>query len=299
MRKSGGLGLFCLVLVLLCAGCGSSPTPPVDSTAAGRVISPADALAAMTVPHGWIEAGTLQDYTVDDLYDLVNGQADAFFAYGFHGVAVRDYADSTGTGLRIEVWQLSTPADAFGLYSTFRAGAERAVGNEGDADPGRRLDIWQDRFFVRLFAPQPIDDAELTAFGQAVAAILPQGGEPPALIERLAKDGLLERSTIFFREEISIQSLLWLGGQNLLGLDSETGGVLASYETEAGVARLLLVEYQDGASAMAAKKELRGGEVDSLVAVEVEGNLLAAVFGTVEEADAQALLAKTLGDDQE
>ena len=113
----------------------------------------------------------------------------------------------------------------------------------------------------------------------------------------MPEDGLLERNAIFFREEISIQSILWLGGQNLLSLGPETGGVLAAYDTGNGVARLLLVEYQDGASASAAQEALRGGEIDSLVAVEVQDTLLAAVFGAVSETDAQALVAAALADD--
>jgi hypothetical protein len=159
----------------------------------------------------------------------VDGQAEAFFAYGFEQVAVRRYENAEGAVLRVEVWQLATPADAYGLFTASITGTPAAIGNDGDADPGRRLAFWQDRYTVHVRARQELDDADLWGFGEAVSAALPEGGERPALVDRLPPDGLVERSAIFFHEEISIQSDLWLGGENLLGLGLETDGVLARW----------------------------------------------------------------------
>jgi hypothetical protein len=189
---------------------------------------------------------------------------------------------------------MATPADAYGLFTTYRAGVPVSVGNEGDADPGRRLDLWQDRYFVRVFARQPLPEADLRAFADAVVGVLPSGGEPPALVDRLPQDGLVAHSAVFFRLEISIQSYLWLGGENLLGLGPKTEGVLAQYDVGGQTAQLLLVQYLDAASASAGLEALQGGQVGGMVAAQARENLLGAVFGAVDEASANELMTVAL-----
>ena len=132
----------------------------------------------------------------------MDGQAESFFAYGFEQVAVQRYQDAQGSLLNVEIWQLATPADAYGLFSTARAGSPAAIGNEADSDPGRRLAFWQERCFVSLNALQPVPDETLQAFAQAISSKLPPGGERPAIVDRLPPSGLVERSAIFFHEEI-------------------------------------------------------------------------------------------------
>lgn len=245
---------------------------------------------------GWTPISEAKVFDTETLYDLVNGQADAFFAYAFEQVAVGSYEHADGAALRIEIWQLATPADAYGLFTTHRFGTAVPIGDEGDGDPGRRLDFWQGRYFVRLFAVQAIRDADLQAIAQMVADALPAGAEPPMLTSRLPQAGLMERDTIFYREEISIQSHLWLGGQNLLGLGPETEGVLARYTVGDETAILLLVHYPDAEAALAALEALRTGGFDSLAAADVQANLLGAVFGAVSEAQARVLLADAFND---
>jgi len=52
---------------------------------------------------GWTPVDEIQAFDAETLYDLVDGQADAFFAYGFEQVAVQSYEGEDGI-LRLEVW---------------------------------------------------------------------------------------------------------------------------------------------------------------------------------------------------
>jgi len=63
---------------------------------------------AGTLP-GWTPTGEAEVFDRENIYDLVNGQAEAFFAYGFEQVAVQSYENTGGAVLRVEVWQLATP----------------------------------------------------------------------------------------------------------------------------------------------------------------------------------------------
>jgi len=277
------VGLACLLASVLLAGCGEGENL-------------ADTLPKSATVPGWSSAGKLQRFVLDDLYELVDGQADSFFAYGFEEVVVRDYENAAGETVRIEVWRLATPADAYGLFSVTRAGQPVALGNGGDGDAGRRLDFWQDRYLVRLFAASPLDDASLQSLALAVSAKLPDGGAEPRLLELLPADGMVEGTEVFFHSEISIQDRLWLGGQNVLGLGPNTEAVLARYTSAEGLGWLLLAEYPNSAQAKASLQDLEAASIPDLVAAEVQGSLLGAVFGQVPQDMAvrwlqQALLA--------
>ena len=271
------------ILLLLLVGCGSK------APALAGVFPGADAFP------GWTPAGAVETFNRDNLYDLVDGQAESFFAYGFEQVAVQRYERADGAKLDAEAWQLATAADAYGLFTASIGGTPVTIGNAGDADPGRRLTFWQDRYTVHVRARQEMDDATLRGLAETLSAALPSGGARPALMDRLPSEGLVERSAIFFHEEISIQDKVWLGGENVLELSQETDGVLARYDVGGVVARLLLVEYPDAGTASAGRAALEGGEVSGLVAADARGTLLGAVFGEVDEAAANALLAAALG----
>lgn len=283
IQVRGLMKLGYLLLALLLAACGGKPTSLAD------VFPGADAFP------DWTPASAVEVFDCENLYDLVDGQAEAFFVYGFEEVAVQSYENAERAVLRVEVWQLATPADAYGLFTTGIAGTPVAIGNEGDADPERRLAFWQDRYTVQVRARQELPDADLRGFAEAISAALPSGGERPALVDRLPPDGLVERSAIFFHQEISVQNELWLGGENLLGLGPETDGVLARYDVGGMVVRLLLVQYPNAEAASAALVALEASQVGGLVTADARDDLLGAVFGEMDEAAATTLLEQGLG----
>ncbi len=274
------------------AACAASPTatrlPPASSPASSAGLFPDDWA-------GCRPQGEVAWYDANTLFDLVDGQADAFFAYGFERVGVRRYACTPGGEVRVHLWQLASPTDAFGLFTTNIAGQPAAVGNEGDMDAGLRLVFWQDRYFVQIWSSTARADAELIELGQTLARGLPSGGQRPAIMEQLPQDGLVERTAILFRQEISIQSWVWLGGENLLGLSAQTEGVLAQYNVQGGPVYLLLIQYPAAAQAAASLAALRGGDVTDLLAADARGVWLGAVIGQADPSAAQTLLEQGLG----
>ncbi|HMB22917.1 MAG: DUF6599 family protein [Chloroflexota bacterium] len=273
-------------ILVLTACVPSAPTAaplPLDT------LLPADG----SIP-GWDAPDAVLIYERDNLYNLVDGQADAFFAYGFEQVAVQRYQNTAGTCLNVEIWQLANPADAYGLFHSGMAGQPAAIGVEGDSDPGRRLAFWQERYFVSLTTLEAIPDETLWTFAKEIAQRLPSGGECPTIVKRLPAEGLVENSALFFHEEISIQMEIWLGGENILGLSQDTNGVVARYAWGDQKARLLLVEYPSADDATQGLKALQSSEIKDIIASDVKGTLLAAMVGKVDADKAQALLQEAL-----
>ncbi len=281
--------VICGVVVIFLFSCSTRQPAPIQ-----QPVDLASAFPAANAVPGWDISQKIETYTHDNLFNLVDGQADSFFAYGFEQVAVQRYQDSTGVLLNVEIWKLATPADAYGLFSTARAGVPATFGNDGDSDPGRRLAFWQGRCFISLNALQPVPDETLQAFARTIAGRLPAGGTRPAILNRLPRSGLVDRSTIFFHQEMSVQMEVWLGGENILGLSQQTNGALGRYQSDAGTFRLMLVEYPASGLAANGLKALQGGNVADLVASDAGGSLLGAVFGKVDVLQARALLKEAL-----
>jgi hypothetical protein len=196
--------------------------------------------------------------------------------------------------LDVEVWQVATPADAYGLFRANASGVQATLGNEGDLLDGRRLIFWQNRYYVHVRALPQAPESDLRSFAQAVSEALPSGGEPPELVGRLPVAGLAEDSILFFHQEITIQDQLWLGGENLLGLSPASAGVLARYDVAGTSVRLLLIEYPDPDAASAGLAALKGSDVAELAAVAVREAMLGAVVGLVDQDAAWSLLDAAL-----
>jgi hypothetical protein len=269
------------LLFVLLAACARKPA------------SLSDTLTRLKPPQGWTRT-EVRAYDQENIYDLVDGQADSFFVYGFERVVVGRYESADGVILEAGIWQLATPADAYGLFTVSRSGEPVAIGNDGDGDLGRRLAFWQGRYVVQMWARQEIPQADLLAFGQGLAAGLPAGGERPSILAQLPEELRHERELIYFHQQLSIDSELWLGTENVLGLSPETEGLLVRLPVEGARAHLLLVHYPDAAAAAAARGALEAAGVESLVATRERDDLLGAVFGEVSPEEASRVLAETL-----
>lgn len=279
---AAALGLLLILTACVPSAPTATPFPSNTFLPAGGSIS------------GWDSPNAVLTYERDNLYNLVDGQADAFFAYGFEQVTVQRYQNAAGALLNVEIWQLSNSADAYGLFHSGIAGEPASIGVEGDSDPGRRLAFWQQRYFVSVTATEAIPDETLWTFAKEIAKRLPSGGELPAIVKRLPAEGFVEGSALFFHEEISIQMEIWLGGENILGLSQATNGIVARYAWGDQKARLLLIEYPAATEAAQGLKALRGSEIKDIVASEANGVVLAAVIGKVDADKAQGLLKEAL-----
>src|SRR5512140_1628308 len=95
-----------LLLMGLLTSCSSPKAAPVSNAVdMEKVFS-----VHQTVP-GWAISQPLQVYERENLFNLVDGQAESFFAYGFERVGVERYQNDAGVRLNVEIWQLANPAD--------------------------------------------------------------------------------------------------------------------------------------------------------------------------------------------
>ena len=75
---------------------------------------------------GWTPKEEPKLFTKETLFDLMDGQSDAFFVYGFQKAAVQRFSNADGVTLNVSVFQVDAADSAYGLFSVNREQQSRA-----------------------------------------------------------------------------------------------------------------------------------------------------------------------------
>lgn len=252
----------------------------------------------LAAPPGWTAGELAGRYTAENLHEYLNGGAERYLGYGFREAAVREYVGPGGKGkVMVELYRMDSPANAFGIYSSDRAAGDEIpnLGQGAVLNP-YLLQFWQGRCFARL---QDIDVSgalrdSLLAFGRLIARSLPQGsaGDIPAITRKMGLKGLAERSLCYFHSQNSLNSFIYLGEDNLLGLGHPVEAVTAEYRTgEAdSFGRLVLIRYPGEQACRAAFERFSGarGKIPQSAAsvlshAEARGEYILLAFKTADK----------------
>jgi len=291
------LRLQSLVCGLLVAGttvgCGMSPR--------GRGVGVTDPGFPERVGD-WTAEGVTETYDTETIYDYIDGHAEVYLAYGMRRCLSQRYLAPDGKGeIVVDLFEMASPADAFGVFSHDRAGDEIAVGQGGVYRHGW-LSFWEGSWNGSIYASTDGEDAEhaVIAIGEAVSKELPGGGEVPTLVNRLPQQGLDPASVCFLRSVQILNAHVWVGSDNLFELGPETEAVVGAYDLDGLAIHLLVIRYPDDASAARAEARVRDSAATSaagLPAMTVgrAGDLVAAMIGPDIGEAGDALIEQALG----
>jgi Family of unknown function (DUF6599) len=193
---------------------------------------------------GWKTGRDDQVFTRDDVFDYMDGGGEIYLAYDFQFVFVREYVRDDAPSLVVEIYQMSSSQDAFGVFTHDTDGDEVDLG-QGAVYGAGLLRFWKDKIFVRILADRETPEARALIFdlGMKIAGAIAGEGEKPALVKVLPAEGLKPQSLRYFHTAISLNAHFYLANVNVLNLSPETQVVMARYEKDDAQARLLLVEY--------------------------------------------------------
>lgn len=280
----------------------------------GLVLSP-ESLAqdlsdlAAVVPRqigGFAAEGTDATYDRKTIYDYIDGGAEVYLAYDMRGCLSRRYVAPGEPAVVLDLFDMGTSADAFGVFTLDRDGEQLNVGEDGLAREGW-IRFWKGRFFVSIYAERETAGAREAALrlARAIESGIKENGDRPKILERLPKGGLQNRSVRYLHSHILLEGHVRLSEENIFGLGPDTEVVLSSYVREGKRARLLLVSYPDAETAAAARNRylsMRPGSGASKRGTASEdgkwsassqaGRLLAVVLDAESEPLAEALLTE-------
>ena len=112
------------------------------------------------------QAGPLTIYNRANLFDYMNGEAEAYLPFGFRLLYLNIYrTEKTDSRMVLEIYDMSTPEGATGIlkkYSSESGSSIPGIGEGAWSDKGIVL-LRQGNYFVRIFAdPSPENEVRPT-----------------------------------------------------------------------------------------------------------------------------------------
>lgn len=186
-------------------------------------------------------------YTPDDLWNYINGAADAYLMLGFAELNIREYVKGRNS-IKAEIYRFGDDSQAFGIYSMERSPGYRfiSVGVQGYNEEGA-VHFYRDRYYVKIMshsASSKVNDAMLNIAGLISSNI---GGsvEFPSLLRLFPSEGLLKNQETYLLESV-------------LGHEFLRGAFRASYEVGGDRFDIYLFNCNNPADAAAMSASLAG-----------------------------------------
>jgi hypothetical protein len=217
----------------------------IISSAGGNVKGLAQSIPKKIL--GWVTAGQDAVYDRKTIYDYMDGGAEVYLAFDFRNVFVRKYKGPSRGEIALDIYDMGSPEEAFGIFSCDRQDPEAGIGQESEYGSGL-LRFRQGRFFVSITASGDEQRAEkaILELGKAVAPLLGPPGSLPDLLKCLPETGLKKDRISYFHAVINLNNRFFVASENILGLGRETDCVFAEYAASpAETGDLLLIRYQN------------------------------------------------------
>ena len=220
MTRSGLL--VCVLAGGLLAGCssGDQASAKKDAAPAATAATPAtsakaspDLLALLPAKNevaGWDVSRAARGFTADNLWELIDGAADAFINYGVQEVVTADYTQA-GSGFQavVEIYTFKDTLNAYGKYSEERNPDYHflTVGNEGYSG-GTSVNFWSGLYYVKITAFQEKEaiQQEIVKLAQAIAAKVKTPGAEPREVSFFPKENQVAHTTLFIPKDVLAQS---------------------------------------------------------------------------------------------
>jgi hypothetical protein len=255
---------------------------------------------------GWIWDEKEMKYDSKSVFDYMDGAAELFLAYGFQHLTVRRFEKSNQPPLVVEVYEMASSEDAYGLFSFERQ--DEAVGiGQGSEFGGGLLRFWKGKHFVSIYADGEGAEVEpaILQTGRAVADAIPGTGPEPTVLGFIPgkEFGLVDKSVHYLKSHVLLNQRFFISHQNILHVSRKTETVLAQYLQDGQKPHILLVRYPDVEEARdafqsfmkaylpdAGGKDRSKTEDGKWTLARQKNEFILIVFGAPREAGGEALL---------
>jgi len=258
---------------------------------------------------GWKWDGKESTYNSRTVFDYIDGAAELYLAYGFQGLKVRRFAKPGSPPINLEVYEMASPEDAYGVFSFEYQDNPAGIG-QGSEFGGGLLRFWKGKHFASVYAEGEGEgvEAAILGIGRAAAQVIPATGSEPKLIQLLPgkEFGLVDKSTRYLKSHVLLNQRFFISHQNLLNISRNTEAVLAVYARGRQKTQFLLIRYGNADEAGAALQTFKkaympeAGDRDRVKTEDKKWTFarqqkeyLLLVFSAPAESDAEALLKPT------
>lgn len=189
---------------------------------------------------GWQPGGKPEHVVGEDLFILINGGAEIYYEYGFKQ-AVTEVYKKDGKTINLEIYEMNSPASAFGVY-THKIGAGGKVFSIGSGAKleDYYLNSWKGNFLVTLtgFDSGKDTKAGLVDMARIIAGKIKESGEKPALTGLLLKENLIESNIKYLRGNLALFNQYEFAAENIFAVKE---GVIGDY----GEYKIFIFKYEN------------------------------------------------------
>jgi hypothetical protein len=202
---------------------------------------------SMLVPEhsgGWRSTGQDSLYDRETIFRYMNGAGEVYLSFTFQRLLVRSFAELGGKRITVELYDMGSAADAYGIFSRNRQGEDVHIGQGSEWRSGYLI-FWKERFFVTVFADEEGERAEqaVLELGAAIAGRIEEEGALPAVVSLLPQQDLMKRSIRYFHKHTDLNQHYFIADDNILNLDMGTDAVIAEYRKRQAHVYLLIIHY--------------------------------------------------------
>ncbi|MBC8246764.1 MAG: hypothetical protein H8E81_04190 [Deltaproteobacteria bacterium] len=114
--------------------------------------------------NGWKASTEDHIYNEKSIFEYINGAAEVYRAYNMKQCLARRYSIEKGPAIVLDIFDMGSPQDAFGVFTHDTDGIAVAVGQEGRYRPGW-LSFWKHRYFISIYMEEETKEAEEAGLG--------------------------------------------------------------------------------------------------------------------------------------
>jgi hypothetical protein len=170
-------------------------------------------------------------YTPDDLWDYINGGADAYLALGFIDLNITEYVKGKST-IKAEIYSFGNDAEAFGIYALERSPSYTFLktGVQGYAEEGV-FNFYKGRYYIKIMThSQSRKTGEtMNELAEMIAGTLEGNNDFPSLLKLFPSEGLIANQETYILNDV-------------LGHEFLSGAFRASYEVDNDRFEIYLIE---------------------------------------------------------
>lgn len=201
----------------------------------------------------WKQTGERTIYDRDSIFAYIDGAGEVYRLYDFRKVAVFTLAGAGTVTLVVEVFDMGCPGDAYGIFTFYHEGQDLDIGGGAYLRP-ELLSFWRGKYFVCISTESPVEHSArvLEEVARAVAAVIPESGQPPAWLKSFPQKDRRPQSVRYFHNHQSLNYHYFVSEKNVLRLNEKTECALAAYRTGERSFYQLWVRYPNSSAADAA-----------------------------------------------
>jgi len=149
---------------------------------------------------GWKMLEEYPVYSPYNLWDYINGAADAYLSYEFEKLFIAEYIKDKNQSIKVEIYQHKSPVFAYGIYSQERSADYHfiPIGIQGYSEESL-LHFIQDRYYIKINSAsgKTKNDKDIRIIAKEVSKTLCGEKELPEAVSWFPEDNKIQYSGKF------------------------------------------------------------------------------------------------------